>query len=110
MTLPPPGTVLKALADVPDPGGAPADWTGTPILVVRSGGTVRAYRNLCPHANRPLCLPSGKVLVSEGRYVVCPFHGASFDIATGACAGGPAGRSVLTRVPVEVRGGAVVAL
>jgi glycine dehydrogenase subunit 1 len=50
-----------------------------------------------------------KVLVSEGRFLVCPFHGASFEIASGACVGGPAGRSALTRVPVEVRGGEVVA-
>lgn len=106
---PAPGTPLKSLDAVPDPGGAPADYEALPILIVRSGDTVKAYINVCPHQGRPLCLPSGKTLVSEGRYVVCPFHGASFDIETGACAGGPAGKSALKPVAVRVEDGTVVA-
>ncbi|WP_199200525.1 Rieske (2Fe-2S) protein [Alkalicaulis satelles] len=107
--LPAPGTALKALDAIPDPGGAPADYAPAPILIVRSGETVTAFLNVCPHQGRPLCLPSGRTLVSEGRFLVCPFHGASFDIATGACAGGPAGGSRLTAVPVQVADGMVVA-
>jgi len=107
--LPEPGTVLKALADIPDPGGAPADWTGTPVLVLRAGDAARAYINVCPHQGRPLCLPSGRTLISEGRFVVCPFHGASFKIDTGECVGGPAGKAGLKPVPVAVRDGQVVA-
>ncbi|MEQ8406629.1 MAG: Rieske (2Fe-2S) protein [Oceanicaulis sp.] len=109
-TLPEPGAVLAALDDIPDPGAKPSDHAGLPILVVRSGETVRAYVNVCPHQGRPLSLPSGKTLVSEGKYVVCPFHGASFEIASGACAGGPAGKAGLKPVPVAVKDGAVVAL
>lgn len=108
-TPPAPGTVLAGLDDLPDPGAKPSDYAGLPILVVRSGETVRAYVNVCPHQGRPLSLPSGKTLVSEGRYVVCPFHGASFDVATGACAGGPAGKAGLKPVAVEVKDGQVVA-
>ena len=104
------GTALKALDAVPDPGGAPADYEALPILIVRSGRTVKAYINVCPHQGRPLCLPSGRTLVSEGRFVVCPFHGASFDIETGACAGGPAGKTGLKPIAVEVRDGQVVAV
>ncbi len=107
---PPAGTALKALDAVPDPGGAPAEYEALPILIVRSGQTVKAYINVCPHQGRPLCLPSGKTLVSEGRFVVCPFHGASFDIETGACAGGPAGKAGLKPIAVEVRDGQVVAV
>ncbi|WP_206340793.1 Rieske (2Fe-2S) protein [Marinicauda algicola] len=107
--LPPPGTVLKRLADLPDPGGAPAEYEPLPVLVLRAGDVVRAYVNVCPHAGRPLCLPSGRTLVSEG-HVVCPFHGASFDIESGACTGGPAGRTGLKPVPVKVEAGKVVAL
>ncbi|WBQ10133.1 Rieske (2Fe-2S) protein [Hyphomonadaceae bacterium ML37] len=109
VTLPAPGTVLKALDAIPDPGGAPADYDAVPILIVRSGDTVRAYVNVCPHQGRPLCLPSGRTLVSEGRFIVCPFHGASFDLETGACVGGPAGKSVLTPAPVRVENGQVIA-
>lgn len=109
-TAPSPGTALKALDAIPDPGGAPADYEALPILILRSGDTVKAYINVCPHQGRPLCLPSGKTLVSEGRFVVCPFHGASFDIDTGACAGGPAGKAGLKPVAIEVRDGLVLAV
>jgi nitrite reductase/ring-hydroxylating ferredoxin subunit len=109
-THPAPGTVLATLADIPDPGGLPADYEALPILIVRSGETVRAFINVCPHQGRPLCLPSGKTLVSEGRFIVCPFHGASFDVDGGACVGGPAGNSRLKPVNIELRDGAVVAL
>lgn len=107
--MPAPGTVLKTLAEIPDPGGLPADFAPTPIVVLRSGETVTAYLNVCPHAGRPFSLPSGKTLVSEGQYLVCPFHGASFDIRSGACVGGPAGKAVLKPVPVKVENGQVVA-
>jgi len=107
---PAPGTPLKALEAIPDPGGAPADYDELPILILRSGETVTAFINVCPHQGRPLCLPSGKTLVSEGQFVVCPFHGASFDIKTGACAGGPAGKAGLKPVAVKVADGQVVAI
>ncbi|XBQ17542.1 MAG: Rieske (2Fe-2S) protein [Oceanicaulis sp.] len=108
-TTPAPGTVLKQLDAVPNPGGAPADYEKLPILILRSGETVRAYVNVCPHQGRPLCLPSGKTLVSEDKFVVCPFHGASFEIGTGACVGGPAGKAGLKPVAIEVKDGAVIA-
>ncbi|MCP2680101.1 Rieske (2Fe-2S) protein [Maricaulaceae bacterium NA33B04] len=106
---PAPGTVLKSLDDIPNPGGSPADYDALPIIILRSGETVKAYVNVCPHQGRPLSLPSGKTLVSEERFVVCPFHGASFDIESGACAGGPAGKSSLKPVAIEVVDGTVVA-
>ncbi|MEO1040211.1 MAG: Rieske (2Fe-2S) protein [Pseudomonadota bacterium] len=107
--LPPPGTALGQVEDIPDPGGRPSDWAGVPVLLVRSGDTVRAYINVCPHAGRPLSLPSGRTLVSEGRFIVCPFHGASFDVESGACMGGPAGKAGLKPVKVRVEDGVVVA-
>ena len=106
--LPPPGTVLASLDAIPDPGGAPADYEPLPIILLRSGETVRAYVNVCPHAGRPLCLPSGRTLVKEGQ-VICPFHGASFEIDSGACTGGPAGKAGLKPVPVKLDSGEVVA-
>lgn len=109
-TRPAPGTVLAQLADIPDPGGRPSDYAALPVLVVRAGETVRAFVNVCPHQARPLCLPSGKTLVSEGRFIVCPFHGASFEVDTGACVGGPAGKAALKPIAIEVRGGDVVAV
>ena len=77
---------------------------------MRAGDTVRAYINVCPHQGRPLCLPSGKTLISEGRFIVCPFHAASFELATGKAAGGPVGSARLKPIAVEVRGDEVVAV
>lgn len=108
MSTPAPGTVLKNLDAIPDPGGAPADHADPPILIVRRGDMVRAYINVCPHQGRPLCLPSGKTLISEERYIVCPFHGASFELETGAGAGGPGGGD-LKPVAVTVKDGQVIA-
>jgi len=110
VSAPEPGVILKALDAIPDPGGAPADYAPLPVIIVRSGEMVKAFVNVCPHQGRPLCLPSGKTLISEARYLVCPFHGASFDIETGACAGGPAGKAGLKPIPVAVRDGMVVAV
>jgi nitrite reductase/ring-hydroxylating ferredoxin subunit len=109
VSAPAPGTVLKALDAIPNPGGAPADYADLPILILRSGERVRAYINVCPHQGRPLCLPSGKTLVSEGRFVVCPFHGASFDIETGEGAGGPGAQAGLKPVAITVKDGQVLA-
>ena len=110
MSAPASGTVLKDLAAVPNPGGAPADYGALPILIVRSGETVRAYINVCPHQGRPLCLPSGQTLISEERFIVCPFHGASFELATGAGAGGPGGGAGLKPIPVTVQDDQVMAI
>jgi len=48
------------------------------ILVVRHDGKLHAVGNKCPHAGA--ALNSG--VFSCGR-IVCPLHGASFDVATG---------------------------
>ena len=48
------------------------------ILVVRHGGQLHAVGNKCPHAGA--ALHTG--VFSCGR-IVCPWHGASFDVATG---------------------------
>lgn len=107
--LPPGGTVLGALDQLSDPGAAPSPYEALPILLVRKGDSAFAYVNVCPHQGRPLCLPSGRTLISEERFIVCPFHGASFAIEDGACAGGPAGKAGLKPVPVHVENGQIIA-
>lgn len=97
-----PGLRLMAIDDLPDPGGKPVDLDDLPIVILRSGDAIRAYINVCPHAGRPLSLPSGKTLVKEG-ILVCPFHGASFEVTSGHCVGGPAGKSTLKPIAIEIR-------
>ena len=102
----PSGHRLMAVDEIPDPGGQPVELDGNPVLVVRSGDTVKAYMNVCPHAGRPLCLPSGRTLVRD-EILVCPFHGASFDVKSGQCVGGPAGKSALKSVPITIQDGQI---
>jgi nitrite reductase/ring-hydroxylating ferredoxin subunit len=104
-----PGTVLAQIDDLPKIGAVPFQIDNHAILIVRTGSMIRAYINNCPHQNRPLSLPSGKVILSEDNYIVCPFHAASFDIDTGQCAGGPAGGSMLVSIPCSVAAGKVLA-
>ena len=73
---------------------ASEDWAGLPARAVRANGWhVLAGRtdagwfaveNRCSHAGSPL---------HEGRVrrgaILCPLHGARFDLATGKCLGGP---------------------
>jgi nitrite reductase/ring-hydroxylating ferredoxin subunit len=49
------------------------------ILLIRHNGNIHALENKCPHVG--LSLEKGKV---ENGVITCPWHGSSFDIATGA--------------------------
>ncbi len=53
---------------------------GTAIAVANAAGTFYACTNVCPHAGGPL----GEGTL-EGATLTCPYHGWSFDLATGAC-------------------------
>jgi nitrite reductase/ring-hydroxylating ferredoxin subunit len=73
---------LCALADVPTDGARKVDFFGREALVYRQGGEVKAALAICPHLGGPLELKGGEL--------VCPWHGARFDAASGACRHGPA--------------------
>ncbi len=107
----PPGLVLArvdALADpcavvvTPDEGVPFAS-----IILTRRGDHIAAFRNKCPHAGYPLQRADGRIVVQEGRYMVCGAHGASFTLEHGACAGGPCNGDGLERVAVVIRNGVI---
>ena len=108
--VPPAGTRLARLDDLPDPGARAAGGEGGAVLLVRRGQEVTAWTNLCPHAALPLTLPDGRGLLHKAQTLVCPVHGASFDAGTGECTGGPAAGGRLRPVPVELVGGEIRAL
>ncbi|NYZ62447.1 Rieske (2Fe-2S) protein [Luteimonas deserti] len=80
------------------------------VLVHRSGQTVRAWLNICPHAGRRLDWAPGQFLVSKAGHLVCAAHGASFSLADGLCVDGPCKGESLRAVPVTVRDGRIVAV
>jgi nitrite reductase/ring-hydroxylating ferredoxin subunit len=57
-----------------------------PVLIVhtRDGG-VHALHNICSHAYAKM--DEGRL---RGVRLICPLHGASFDVRTGAVLGAPA--------------------
>lgn len=71
---------------------------GENILLVRDGDTVRAFGADCPHAGGPL----EEGALCNGR-IICPWHKASFDVATGDVLEPPA-LVGLDRYPVVVAG------
>lgn len=90
---------------------------GRELGVVRFDGDLYAVRNVCPHAQAPLCRGAvharlvagevGSVDVDPGAPVVsCPWHGWEFDLRTGRALVDPVLRVRTYRV-VE-RGGRVL--
>lgn len=109
---PQPGDFILALDGLGDPEARAVDFRAGEalfsLIVARRGGDVCAYENRCPHAAMPLDRPDGRVIIDAGGFLVCAMHGASFDLATGACAGGPAD-APLTPFAIAVRDGAIFA-
>lgn len=107
---PAPGAVLTPAVRVPDGGAIPlhfrAEGRFYSIIVTRRGSEVFAFENVCPHAGNRFDEMYGSVIVEKKRFVLCPHHGASFDLATGACLGGPS-EDALTPVAIVVEGGEV---
>ena len=68
------------------------------VALFNVDGTVYALSHTCSHRGGPLS--EGEV---EGTTVTCPWHGASFDLKTGAALGPPAMQGV-KRYLVEVEG------
>ena len=101
------GLFLARVDAVPNPGAIVVDFAEgearLSIVVTRRGDAIAAFRNRCPHAGYPMERPDGRMVIQEGRYLVCTAHGASFALESGDCAGGPCNGDGLERFPIEVR-------
>lgn len=64
---------------------------GQPILLVWHNNTPYAIENRCSHAFKPLT----EGTIKNGR-IQCPFHGATFDIASGQHLSPPAFKGIAT--------------
>jgi nitrite reductase/ring-hydroxylating ferredoxin subunit len=107
MNAPAPGLTLARRDEIADPGAMIADAGGVSLILTRRGDAVAAFLNRCAHADYQLQRADGRVLVQEGRFLICGVHGASYGLDDGACAGGPCNGMGLARVAVEVRDGVI---
>jgi nitrite reductase/ring-hydroxylating ferredoxin subunit len=82
----PPGAALEAQAD------------GQPLALFHTAQGLRAVEAECSHAGGPLCEAE-----LDGEVVTCPWHAATFDLASGKALSLPATLDLRT-FPVRVEG------
>jgi nitrite reductase (NADH) small subunit len=84
-----PFTKAATVGEIPAGQAKQVNVQGKTLALFNLNGTFYAIDNECPHRNGPLA--EGFV---EGTEVVCPWHGARFDICTGANLSPPASQGV----------------
>jgi 3-phenylpropionate/trans-cinnamate dioxygenase ferredoxin component len=95
-----PGFVRVARSDEIRPGEKRViEVDGELVLVVNLDGQFYAVEDVCTHDGGPL----GEGVLQDGD-IVCPRHGAHFDVRTGAALSLPAFESVPTRQTQVVDG------
>jgi len=74
-----------ALAEIPQGSMRPVTLNGREIVICHTKEGVYALDNVCSHAHARMC--EGRLRATR---IVCPLHGASFDIRDGKVLGPPA--------------------
>ena len=82
--------------------GKVVEADGHSIALFQVAGTFHAIANDCTHVGGPL--GEGEV---QGEVVTCPWHGAQFNLKTGAVMNPPA-RTGVKSFPVKVEGNDVL--
>lgn len=110
-SAPAPATRLCRLEDIAD--GGTRDFSfgegheAFPLFIVRRGGAVYGYVNVCPHRWLPLDWKPGEFLTHDGKYIFCANHAAIFRIEDGQCVGGPCAGARLMPVNLRIGDGEV---
>lgn len=82
---------VAKLADLPEGKASAFDVAGCAIVLCRSGSKVYALEGRCSHALQPL--DGARV---RADILMCPHHGARFDIRSGQHVAAPAVRGIQT--------------
>ncbi|HYW76058.1 MAG TPA: Rieske 2Fe-2S domain-containing protein [Gammaproteobacteria bacterium] len=100
------------LSAVDDPGALEFSPPGADFpddyFVVRHGGMVSCFSNVCTHMQQPLNWAPNRFLNKSGEYIVCPAHGATYDSLSGECRGGPCNGRGLTSWSARVDKGRII--
>ncbi|MDE3009967.1 MAG: Rieske 2Fe-2S domain-containing protein [Pseudomonadota bacterium] len=94
-------TTVEGDAALPEGGVLPVDLDGLPVILVRHLGCVHAFENRCTHDGSELT--GGHI---EDGQLVCPHHGARFQLPGGAATCAPA-YEPLTPIAARVEGGVI---
>lgn len=74
----------------------------TYLMLFRQGEQIVAYHNVCPHQGRNLNFAADKFLFDPSGRLVCPHHGALFEVTSGACVQGPCQGASLRQVKLHI--------
>lgn len=69
---------VASLSSLEDPGRAVVEIGDRVVVLLRVGGSIHCLEDVCTHDGGPLS--AGRL---DGHQIVCPRHGARFDIRTG---------------------------
>ncbi len=93
---------LAAAADIAPGSCKSFAITGLKLIIAHLADGFYAVEDRCSHAGSPLDTSR----IYKGSQIVCPLHGARFDMRTGAAKTVPAFRA-LKVFPVRVSGGII---
>jgi 3-phenylpropionate/trans-cinnamate dioxygenase ferredoxin subunit len=98
-------TAVMQLAELPAGAMRACIVAGRELVLCHTREGVFALDNTCTHAEARLC--EGRLRATR---IVCPLHGASFDVRDGRVLGPPAERALTTHAVRIVDGAIEVAL
>lgn len=78
------------------------------LMLFEQAGEILAYHNVCPHQGRNLNYAPDRFLFDPRGQLVCPHHGALFDVSSGICLQGPCQGAALRKVAVRIEDGNVL--
>lgn len=95
------GTGKEVCIDGPDGKKA---W----IVLFLCKGDIVAYHNACPHQGRALNWAPDRFMIADPDQLVCPHHGATFNLRDGLCVSGPCAGASLEPVSIQLNDGDVI--
>ncbi|MDZ4731859.1 MAG: Rieske 2Fe-2S domain-containing protein [Xanthomonadales bacterium] len=78
------------------------------LMLFQRAGEVVGYHNVCPHQGRNLNFAPDRFLFDPAGRLVCPHHGALFDVADGECLQGPCQGASLRKIELHIEDGNVL--
>ena len=103
--------LICRLDDIASPGsvGFSVEHEGqiTEGFIVRTGGTISAYQNHCPHTGANLNWMPDQFLTYDADFIQCSIHGALFRMNDGLCVRGPCIGKKLEKVAIRLESGEV---
>ena len=94
-------TAVAAVQEIKEKTFSTFEIEGTGIVICRFRDEYFAIENRCSHAQSTF--DDGRM---RGYRIMCPLHGATFDIRDGSCTGAPA-RKPICSFPLRIVGGVI---